>query len=400
MTAFTGRVKFLFALLTVLIVSSCSSGESFSGSCEECGAFRMQVNWQDRFTLKNRGKYLPTAADSITVNITGKRITTPITAEISYPNTGIVIDEIPKGWNIAEIKAFDEGTVLSQKKASFEIIKDQTTDSGEISLGVAITQISTDIAFEPSSIDIPYGASLPFQNWTRNSYNCSVDLKGTSNNLNLVGIYQEASGQWIFPEDSILMNGWRTCEYSLVEAPSVTGQATLALPPVVQSYETRILDYFPKNANGQYDITLQARDRTGGTYYDMDYMNDYRFAYTPHIYDVPAVNITDFEAEDMFAHPENTKDAIIKVTLNGDYGQIVINGTTRMTGAGSARFYIYKGAANWNSPLWQANNDSTINALQVNYTNGEELFFGTDSLGNDMSDWAVWRGMHIQGVQQ
>ena len=167
-------------------------------------------------------------------------------------------------------------------------------------------------------------------------------------------------------------------------------------PLLIQSTETRLVDFFPKTTQGENGIYLQRAQN--GTYSNLDNFGDFTFKTTDTAWNLPIVILGDKagnkDNEIIQAEPSTAENSAIRVTLNGDYGLVHVTGSAQMTKAsGSARFFIYKGEYGYTEPLWQAtlsglNSDSFD--LSIPYTEGEQLFFSIDANGPDTDDWAAW----------
>jgi len=186
-------------LLFLLYYSGCS-GEAVRRA-DEIGSYSLSVKWPDKFG-KIRGRtarLIPSAATLIEVRITGTGLTEPIVTSVIRPESEttstITIDNIPAGNKIALIKALDASSnLLAQRKESFIVHNLQTTTSTDVPLGIAIVTSGTSVVFEPTSIVVPSGADLPFQNWS----SLDVTITGAGAEMALLGAHTDGAGKWIF----------------------------------------------------------------------------------------------------------------------------------------------------------------------------------------------------------
>ena len=121
----------------------------------------------------------------------------------SNTTVDLIINDLPVVNKVALITAKDSSSnLLCQVKESFQITGGQTTDSGNFPLGIAIIESGTDKIFEPTSILVPSGTSLYFQNWT----NSSVTVTGYGPDMTIPGVSVQ-SGQDIFSDDNKTITG-------------------------------------------------------------------------------------------------------------------------------------------------------------------------------------------------
>ena len=200
---FVWTIGLCFLILLAFIFAGCSGNTDISGTRAGTGAFFMKVSWPDSINkndpalhLNHSGRFIPQGAQTIFISITGFGIAPglPITSSISYPQTSVLIENIPAGAKVATIQALSGTTVLSQRKESFIISNGKTEQAGNIALGVAVKQSGTNIIFEPSYIEVTSGADIPFQNWTTSE----ITITGVGADLPLSGAYQDGSGAWVF----------------------------------------------------------------------------------------------------------------------------------------------------------------------------------------------------------
>lgn len=165
---------------------------------------------------------------------------------------------------------------------------------------------------------------------------------------------------------------------------------------IVQDAETRLVDFFPRTANGENGILLQylAAD---GSYVNLRNGGDY-FFYTPgyNRWNIPSIGVNDVTSNDVFPHAAALNqcgieaDAVIRITLTGDYEAVKAFGRAWTAGSQDARHYIYKGADNHGTPIWETWSSDEQFDLDIPFTEGEELFFATDAGANDINDWTHW----------
>lgn len=209
---FVGTIGLFCLVFWAFMYAGCSGGANVGGSgYEGAGAFAMRVNWPDGINNKEPaynaspgGRFIPDDTQTIFVSITGFGIAPglPITSSISYPQSSVLIENIPAGPKVALIRALDGNSkVLSQRKESFIIRNGQTEQGGNISLGVAIRleQGTGNVIFEPSSLAVPGSADISFQNWTSSAV--TITGFGSGGNLSLSGAFTDGTGKWTFDEE-------------------------------------------------------------------------------------------------------------------------------------------------------------------------------------------------------
>ena len=206
---FVGIIGLGFLVFSVFLFAGCSGGADVGSSgLTGAGAFAMRVDWPDR-TKNNEpawyanpgGRFIPAGAQTIFISITGFGITPglPITSSISYPQSSVLIENIPAGAKVATIQALSGTTVLSQRKESFIISNGKTEQGGNVALGIAIKLSGTNIVFEPTFVEVTAGAEIPFQNWT----SASVTVTGEGINFVLNASSVDAFGKINFDDESI-----------------------------------------------------------------------------------------------------------------------------------------------------------------------------------------------------
>ena len=156
-------------------------------------------------------------------------------------------------------------------------------------------------------------------------------------------------------------------------------------------------------------IFLQYRLLSDGAYSNLLNNGDQVFTFAPGPIggNIPQIEVTDPTNNWVFAHPSFADfpgdlvqaDAVIRVTLNGDYRSVLIQGSTYDSGTGQVGWYIYSGESGYGSPIWSTTYQGLSSfSLVVSYTAGDQLFLATTSLGGtDFPDWAMWN-IQFQGV--
>ncbi|MEK7674817.1 MAG: LamG-like jellyroll fold domain-containing protein [Verrucomicrobiota bacterium] len=259
------------------------------------------------------------------------------------------------------------------------------------------------LAIQPGNQTVPIGSHITFK----------VMAKGTP----------PFSYQWLFNgvnmTDGGRISGANTTNMTIsnvqmsdadrysVVATNATGSVASSeailtvIPALVSGTETRLVDYFPKTSQGEHGIFLQYL-RSDGTYENLINTGDYAFTTPGMPWNIPRVEVSDFNSGSIYVNPSAVvqvgaeRDAIMRVTLWGDYGRVRVRGHAEKTG-GSMRFYVYQGAGNYAAPLWQAWDGGAFD-LTVPYLEGDQLFFAVDAGPNDVNDWAFWRDIRFQGL--
>ncbi|MDW7981008.1 MAG: hypothetical protein RMH97_10615, partial [Verrucomicrobiales bacterium] len=153
----------------------------------------------------------------------------------------------------------------------------------------------------------------------------------------------------------------------------------------------RLYDLFPRNTQGENGIRLQGR--AGNTYSDLQYTSDYAWKCPGQNCALPFIarlGISGQIAVLPYAQPGvGTNHGVIRVSNDGGPTRIRIQGSAFKT-SGSVAWYIYKGATNWNAPLWQSTNDASFD-LTVALEPGAEIFFAVDPLYDHTNDIANWQ---------
>lgn len=185
---------------------------------------------------------------------------------------------------------------------------------------------------------------------------------------------------------------------ALVIAPPFTAAADASL---VQSSGTRLVDFFPKDANGENGIMLQAL-LPGGAYGDLTHSGDYLFNTPGAPWSIPMISLNNQATQDIYVHPSAVsqvgaeKDPVIGVTLDGSFPEVRITGRAQAAN-GYHRYYIYTGAAGYAAPLWETWNSGTFD-ITLSYVDGDQVFFGVDAGSSDVNDWGHWYEIGFQGV--
>ncbi len=177
---------------------------------------------------------------------------------------------------------------------------------------------------------------------------------------------------------------------------------TTASAVVITNTPADLWQLFPHDTQGQNGIYLQYR--TVGTNEYTDLTNDapYHWITSDAPYQIPTIAREDTPGR-IWAHPSayvqlgNDRDATMRVRLNGAAGDVRITGGVATENSPSIIFYIYKGADNWSTPLWQGMPGDTFD-LTVSFAPGDELFFADNADGNDINDWAVWTNVKLARV--
>ena len=101
-------------------------------------------------------------------------------------------------------------------------------------------------------------------------------------------------------------------------------------------------------------------------------------------------------------HPSSSgsgadRDAVMEVVLDGGWGLVHVTGQATTRSSPEIGFYLYKGSANWNSPLWSGYPGNSFDLI-VKYQPGDSLFFATNALWDDSYDGADWRNVQLTGI--
>jgi PKD repeat protein len=252
-------------------------------------------------------------------------------------------------------------------------IGDKTVDEGEL---LTFTLAATDpdnnlITFRATGL--PAGASLSGGTFT------------------WIPTYSQAG---IYPVTFTASDGMQT------DSEQISIVVTEVLNPVI--FDLRQM--FPKDAQGENGIYLEYRQ--GNSYTPLDHNGDYSFAYTAgNPYQMPAIHIYKWGPgggvwDKVSVHPSAippgniNADGIIRVIIPGTGGDVRVRGAAGNLNNGDVRFYIYKGADQYNNPFWSATQSGSFDFI-IPYSTGEEIFFGTSALINAYNDWAYWDGAQL-----
>jgi len=170
---------------------------------------------------------------------------------------------------------------------------------------------------------------------------------------------------------------------------------------IVQTSQTRLVDFFPRTQQGENGIYLQSRG-PAGEYYDLTNVADYGFLTIGTQWNLPDLGVVSFDNGEISAHPAHTlavgvdRDPVMRVTLNGNFGSVRITGNAYTANVGEVRYYIYKGENGYNTPIWQSMGAGSFDFV-LSYIAGEQIFFATDAGSSDGGDWARWTDIRFQG---
>jgi hypothetical protein len=195
--------------------------------------------------------------------------------------------------------------------------------------------------------------------------------------------------------------------------------AAFVILPVIASAEIYdIRQNFPKNNQGDNGIFLQYRNVSSSIYVDLNNYNpygepkpinptDYIFVtpdrtdqdHYPVILGYPFNNPVPSQNQVSAAPsctPRNTidADAVMRITIPGHGGQVQITGSCNKDTQGNVFFTIYKGAENYSSPLWSSWNNGIID-ITLPYSEGEQLFFATNTGGDGCPDLPYWTDLKL-----
>ena len=172
-----------------------------------------------------------------------------------------------------------------------------------------------------------------------------------------------------------------------------------------------LFDKMPKYNNGENSILLQAR--TGNTYTDLGYvpdLGDYWFGTAPTFRHKPSItrgilpNNQPYDKLAIHAFPSAViqtgfkADTVIRVTIPGNGKFVKISGQTGFEGKSTVshyRFYIYKGADQFNSPLWESGGGDNFN-FNVPYSANDQLFFAVEALDSDDERAPKWKSVVLE----
>ncbi len=181
--------------------------------------------------------------------------------------------------------------------------------------------------------------------------------------------------------------------------------ASSALAVPISSTPVSIWELFPQLAQGENGIRAQSRAVGTSTYYDLTRNGDYSFITSGASWEIPQIYRYASPTGLFWAHPAATvggdfeRDSIIRVALSGAMAEVRVTGSSATANQWSLTFSIYKGAGNWNAPLWQGGPFESFD-FTTSFVSGDELFFDVNAQGNCRSDWAQWSNLTLTGVGQ
>jgi hypothetical protein len=173
---------------------------------------------------------------------------------------------------------------------------------------------------------------------------------------------------------------------------------------LITSTPTSVWEQFPKTTQGENGIRAQSRAGGSSTYYDLTWSADYTFITSGALWQLPKIwrygSISD---QRFVAEPADEsggsfdRDAIIRVGLTGDVPWVRVTGSSGTDSSASMTFYVYKGANNWSTPLWQGGVNQSFD-FTTTFTTGDEIFFGVDAGASCVNDWGRWRSLTLTGI--
>jgi PEP-CTERM motif len=179
---------------------------------------------------------------------------------------------------------------------------------------------------------------------------------------------------------------------------------------IVTTSVADLWELFPKDTQGENGIQLQYR--TGSVYTDLTYFVDYSWETPGTSWNNPKVSKHTGVTGKICSNPSAVtqvgydRDPLMRVRLDGALDQVRVTGTAAMentSGSSSATFYVFKGSANYGSPLWSStlsNLSSVAFDFVVDFTATEELFFAIDAGANDYYDHTAWYDIQLTGVPE
>lgn len=172
----------------------------------------------------------------------------------------------------------------------------------------------------------------------------------------------------------------------------------------ITSTPASVWELFPKTQQGENGIRAQGRDGGSSTYYDLTWTADYTFKSVGAAWELPKVWRGGSISNQVFvAEPADDsggsfdRDIIIRALLSGAQPEVRVTGRSGTDSSTSMTFYIYKGAGNWNAPIWQAGPNVSFD-LTTPFVSGDELFFGVDAGASCVNDWGRWYDLTLTGV--
>jgi hypothetical protein len=182
------------------------------------------------------------------------------------------------------------------------------------------------------------------------------------------------------------------------------------LPCPVRADPVLLLDLLPKTINGENGAFLQSR--IDSTYTDLVFLQnggDYWFgtAGTPEA--KPLITRGEFQPDkprdqfSVYAFPSSVNqtgfkaDAVIRWKLPESGNRIQVNGSCLREGRNAfpIRFSIYIGSGHHEDPLWETVNGGDFHLL-LNYSGGDEIFFATEALAEDINIRGRWKNVTLE----
>jgi hypothetical protein len=186
------------------------------------------------------------------------------------------------------------------------------------------------------------------------------------------------------------------------------------LPSQVLATPVLLLDLMPKTVNGENGAFLQSR--MGSTYNDLEFLQnsgDYWFGTPGTPQGKPLITRGVFPGNvprdpfSVYAFPSNVNqtgfkaDAVIRWKLPKTGNRIRVNGYCLREGRNAfpIRFYIYLGSGSHDHPLWETVNGGDFNLL-LNYSAGDEIFFGAECLAEDINIRGRWENVTLDAFSE
>jgi hypothetical protein len=163
---------------------------------------------------------------------------------------------------------------------------------------------------------------------------------------------------------------------------------------------TSVYDLFPKDAQGTNGIQLQRRQPGTSVYTDLQHGGDYIWNSPAYHYSLPFIQRAPGVLGKIPAEPlddgSTVLDPVMRILLVMDPGVSVVRvqGTAGNGGIWPVLLYIYRGATNWGTPLWQSAGNQSFD-FTVNCSSGDELFFAVNAAGGDASDHSYWQDLAL-----
>jgi hypothetical protein len=175
--------------------------------------------------------------------------------------------------------------------------------------------------------------------------------------------------------------------------------AGVAQAVVVTPTPVSLFDQFPKEAQGENGIWLQYRQAGTSSYTDLTRTADYTWVNPNPHFNLPFLirwNTGRIKAEP-YQVSGTILDPTIRVQVQGPFSRLRIQGATGRDLTAAVIWYIYKGATNWNAPLWQSSAVTSFD-FEVDCAAGEELFFAVNADGSDANDHSYWENLRLTAV--